>query len=298
MNGFLGPFLVRELQSGLRSGRRILLLSAVLLTIATLFCLVYALVHETASTTTGDIGIGTAIFPYVVGLNLGVLCAVAPASSARAIAYEREQHTLELLRVAPIGIHQLVLGEFIASSAFPILLLIALLPIDGLAYLLGGATWQELGIALILLIGSLVLFVSLGLLISSLSAGVRPAIAATYTTIGLLTLGLPVLGLLGSPLVDSWLRSSSPMLVAHPPPLLLALGEIVVAIDPWIAGSIGLAQIQRGSSLLTLTASAGLTQTFLPAPWLLFGIESCVLSALCLKLAARVLTRPPRKLPV
>lgn len=265
---------------------------------STLFCLVYALVRETASIATSDIGVGTAIFPYVIGLNLGVICALAPAHSARAIAQEREQHTLELLRATPMDARQIVLGKLIASSAFLILVLITILPIDWLAYFLSGITWQELGVALILLTGSLVLFVNLGLLISSLSPRVRPAIAATYTVIGLLTLGLPTLGLLGSPLVDSWLQSSYPMFATHPSPLLLTLGEVIVATDPWIAGSVALAQLQRTSSLLTITANVGLTQAHLPAPWLLFGIESCVLAMLCFGLTAHMLAQPPRKLPV
>lgn len=115
-----------------------------------------------------------------------VLLLIAPLVTMRLIAEERRNDSLPLLMSAPLSIHQIVVGKFLGTFGFflILLLLIMLMPLSlmtGSAIDLSHLAASFLG--LVLLLAS---FTAIGLFLSSLTK--QPAIAAitTFTTLFLL----------------------------------------------------------------------------------------------------------------
>ncbi|MCL4509389.1 MAG: ABC transporter permease [Chloroflexi bacterium] len=278
----LNPIVVRELRGGLRSRRRNALLTFSLLGTGGLFSLIYATVNQIASASTNTIGAGSFLFPLIIGIEMALVCLIIPAQAAGAFAGERERHTFDLLLISPQSPWSLVAGKFVASTGYLALVLVAMLPIAGFAFLLGGIGLRELLLAVTLLAGTLALFASISLWISTLFRATRPATAASYTVVGLLTLGLPAIPVVSAPLVAT-LRSSIHLLTIRP---IVLIGEVVVSTNPWIVAGVTMSQFQSGGNLWTVSLPIlGNTIVTLPAPWLIFLGISTLGTALFLGLA-------------
>ncbi|MGI8916548.1 MAG: ABC transporter permease [Chloroflexota bacterium] len=292
MNIRLNPLVVRELRGGLRGGRRIALLTFCLTVLGLFFFGAYAVASATLAAGGGGTGyaVGSAFFPMVVGVELFFVCVITPAQTAGAIVSERERHTYDVLLVTPLTPIQIVLGKLVSSLAYMLLLLIAALPIESLAFLMGGVDPDELLLASLLLLGTLVFFGSVGLWASTVFRGSRAATAFAYAMSGLLTLGLPVMALFVSPLMGS-LAISYPTLLEQPPPWLIYTGELLAASNPWLSAALTEAQLQAGLPLIWFPQTLGKTNVDLPGIWLVFLLFYALGSLLCLLAAARSVRR-------
>lgn len=286
------PLVVRELRGGLRSGRRIALLTFCLAVVGLFFMGVYGITAAavTTSGTGNGFAVGSTFFPFVVGVELFFVCVITPAQTAGAIVNERERQTYDVLLATPLTPWQIVVGKLVASLAYVFLLLVAALPIESLAFLMGGVDPAELVLASLLLLATLALFGSLGLWASAVFRGSRTATAFAYALSGVLTLGLPVLALFASPLVGT-LAQSSPSLFQQPPPWLIYTGELLAATNPWATAGLTLAQFQSGSPLLWVHQLFGKTNADLPGPWLIFLALYAAGTFLCLTATARAIGR-------
>jgi ABC-2 type transport system permease protein len=284
----LNPLVVRELRGGLRSGRRIALLTFCLAVVGLFFMGVYGITAATMANGNGGNGfaIGSTFFPFVVGVELFFVCVITPAQTAGAIVNERERQTYDVLLVTPLTPWQIVLGKLIASLAYVLLLLVAALPIESLAFLMGGVDPAELVLASLILLATLALFGSLGLWASAIFRGSRAATAFAYALGGVLTLGLPVLALFASPAMGA-MAQSFPSLFQQPPPWLIYSGELLAATNPWATAGITLAQFQSGLPLLWVHQLFGKTNADLPGPWLIFLALYAAGTFLCLAATAR-----------
>ncbi|HEY8745058.1 MAG TPA: ABC transporter permease subunit, partial [Chloroflexota bacterium] len=157
MNLPLNPLVVRELRGGLRSGRRIALLTFCLAVISVFFLGIYLVTAASLGSSSGGVGvaIGASFFPIVVGVELFLICVMTPAQTAGAIVNERERQTYDVLLITPLAPRQIVLGKFGASLAYLVLLLVAALPIESLAFLMGGVDPVELLLASLLELATL-----------------------------------------------------------------------------------------------------------------------------------------------
>lgn len=293
MRAELNPIVVRELRGGLRSGRRVALLTFFLLIVGAFLLGVFAAAAATLEQ--GDFSaqsaaLGAAFFPLIVGVELFFVCLVAPAQTAGALTSERERQTYDGLLVTPLTPWRIVLGKLVAGLAYTCLLLVAAVPLQSMAFLMGGVGPEELLLALLLLFMTMLVFGCLGLWSSARFRTTRSAGSFAYVLTGALTLGIPVASAFSRPFLYA-VTQAHPELAAAPPPWLIYAGELLSATNPWITAGLTLAQLQSASSLFWLHQTFGKTAVGLPGPWLVFTAVYVLLAALLLWRTTRLVQR-------
>jgi hypothetical protein len=174
----MNPLLARELRVRFRDNRSFWLL----LGLTAALCLAAGWIYWDAVQwfNPNDFGVGTGNTTYGVFINqasetgrqlfrflaMGNVAAwllIAPALTATGLAKERERGLLESLWLSPFKVKAQILGRLGATLCFLFILQVAVLPIYGIALLLGGVSPGEIGLAG-LVIGMTALFgASLGL---------------------------------------------------------------------------------------------------------------------------------------
>lgn len=293
MRAELNPIVVRELRGGLRSGRRVALLTFFLLVVAAFLIGVFAAASATLEQ--GDFSsqgaaLGSAFFPLIVGVELFFVCLVAPAQTAGALTSERERQTYDGLLVTPLSPSRIVLGKLVAGLAYTFLLLVAAVPLQSMAFLMGGVGLEELLLSLLLLLLTTLVFGCLGLWSSARFRSTRSAGSVAYVLAGVLTLGIPVASAFSRPFLYAASRAY-PELSSAPPPWLIYAGELLSATNPWVVAGLTVAQLQAASPLLWLRETFGKTTVDLPSPWLVFAAVYGLLAALLLWRTTRLVRR-------
>ncbi|MBI4772554.1 MAG: hypothetical protein HY784_19505, partial [Chloroflexi bacterium] len=210
---------------------------------------------------------------------------------------ERERQTYDLLRTTLLSARALIFGKLTAALSFILLLLVAALPLQSLAFLLGGVAPEEVVIATVMLIATAFLFGAAGLFFSSLMRRTLGATILTYAFALLTTLGLPILLLAILPLIGFFSYSSTPPLVVQAT-LLYTFG-VLVSTNP-IATAIATESILISNHTtfyftLPLYTSSGTTINFpLVSPWLPFVGFCLILGAVLVLISIQVIRRADR----
>lgn len=111
--------------------------------------------------------VGRALFQIFFCLVLGVLCLVAPSYAATAVTTERETRTYESLVLSGMGAWRIVWGKFIAYFGSIVLIVVAIAPVIGVAFLFGGVSPGAVLVAFFWTLVILATAVSWGLAISA-----------------------------------------------------------------------------------------------------------------------------------
>jgi ABC-type transport system involved in multi-copper enzyme maturation permease subunit len=206
------PVVLKELRGRMRGPRAFIVLTVYLLLMSAFVTLLY--VVYVASTNTNFSGansqvVGKFVFGAVVGIELLLVCFIAPAFTAGAISGERERQTYDLLRTTLLTAGALVFGKLASALSYILLLLIAAFPLQSLAFLLGGVSPEEVVIATLLLVATAYLFGTSGVFFSSLMRRTLGSTVLTYAFALLATLGLPLVLIALLPL-SSLLFTNSP----------------------------------------------------------------------------------------
>lgn len=190
------PLLIKELRGRMRGARAFVVLTVYLL----LLSCVTSIIYYTYSANSRGPGsgldmarLGEAVFATVILLQIFTITAVAPSFTAGAISGERERKTYELLRTTLLPARKLVSGKLTAALAYTFLLILAAVPLESLAFVLGGVVVEELVLAVVVLLVTAFAFSVLGLFFSSLARSTRVSTTLTYVTTLLTTIGSPVL---------------------------------------------------------------------------------------------------------
>ncbi|HMA08216.1 MAG TPA: ABC transporter permease subunit, partial [Ramlibacter sp.] len=142
------PVVRKELRGRMRGKQAFLLLTGYLVLISLVIGMVYAGLSSSLPYSGNDIQArqtaGKVIFGTVVLLELFLISFIGPALTSGAISSEREHQTFDLLRTTTLPARSLVMGKLIASLAYLLLLIFAALPIESLAFLLGGVGLVEI----------------------------------------------------------------------------------------------------------------------------------------------------------
>lgn len=154
------------------------------------------------------------IFAYGLLAAILVVLPVAPATS---VVRERNRGTLAMLLNSPLGAWHIYGGKFLATLGLAGQMLILSLPAAAACYALGGIYPVQVTSTYLILILTVVLVTSLGLLVSTYAASTDSAVRWTYglvLTISVVTtlphyLMLGISGLTGAAI--SWLRAMSPV---------------------------------------------------------------------------------------
>jgi ABC-2 type transport system permease protein len=211
------PLLIKELRGRMRGARAFVVLTVYL---ALLSCFTTIIYYTYTAGSRGPGGgvdtaeLGKTIFSSVILVEIFMVAFITPAFTAGAITGERERQTYELLRTTLLSGRQLVSGKLAAALTYMLLLIMAAVPLESLAFVLGGVVVEELALALVILLVTAFAFAAAGLCFSSLARTTLVSTVLTYATALLATVGLPMLLLLFAVVLadpfTSGLSASSP----------------------------------------------------------------------------------------
>jgi ABC-type transport system involved in multi-copper enzyme maturation permease subunit len=293
------PLLVKELRGRMRGARAFVVLSVYLLLLSCFTTVVYYAYVSSASGYGGSemAYLGKVVFYTVALIELFMVVFITPAFTTGALSGERERKTYELLRATLLPARKLVSGKLTAALTFMCLLILAAVPLEGLAFMLGGVAVEELALALILLLVATFTFASLGLFLSAVARTTLAATVWTYAVALLVTVGLPLLLLVfGGLVVDSILVDASSWLWQA---ILYYLMILVASLSPISAAVLSeVFLVEQGDLLyqwvdLTYSLPGPSSYTprriLVPSPWIVYTVIYVLLGlVLLLATVARV----------
>jgi hypothetical protein len=193
----LAPMLGKELRSRTRGWLGPLLLTGYALALAAAVAGELWLTVGRAQQITAAVGLQL----FTLGaVTLVLLVAfIAPVLSAGGVSGERERRTYDLLFVTRASPGGIVLGKWLASVAYLLLLVVAALPALGVVFLVGGVPPATLAAVLAVAAGTALGYGALGLCLSALLRRTQAAVVASLILVFLLTFGTVVVASLAVP---------------------------------------------------------------------------------------------------
>jgi len=292
------PIVLKELRGRMRGWRAATVLIVHLTMLGCFASFIYFVVAESASSSGGAGAgqmMGQTLFYSTYLLLLVLVVFLSPAFTAGAISGERERQTIDLLITTLLPTHSLVLGKLISALAYVVLLILAALPIQSLAFMFGGVVLSEMVIGTILLLVTALIVGSVGILISSIVKSSIASTVLTYTAILMSTLGIPIivgitlgfLGVLLETILDSlsWLWQG----------VLLYLGGFLLCTNPF-ATVVATKLIEESENTLfffTVNISGGGVSFNAPliSPWIVYTLFYTALSAVLILSSILVIRR-------
>ena len=233
---------------------------------------------------------GKAVFSAVVIIQAIMVLFIGPAATAGAISGEKERQTYDILRTTLLTAEEFVSGKLLSALSYVFLLVIAAIPLQSIAFLLGGIALSEVIISQLVITVSAIAYALMGLFASSLLRSTLAASVATYGTAIFLTIGVPGLMLLIALFLDAlsfggsrWLFEmimvyTLVFLVSLNLPATLIMSEIVLLEE---------------SSLWGFTNSAGGYSYWIFSPWYMNLLIFALLAFILYKVTVRRVRRIP-----
>lgn len=241
----MGAILFKELRARARSPRTVLLLTFYLVLLGGLSYLYFrALADQPLRGGAQAAATGRAIFTSIVTVELLLVCFLTPSFTAGLVAGERERQTLDLLIITPIRSHSIVLGKLLAALAVVILLVVTAVPVQSVAFMLGGVDPLQIITASVLLLITALAFGALGLLSSAVMRSSLAATVLAYALVLVLVLGA------------GWLRT-----VTTDTPVGRYTG-VLAYIDPFsaVGSALGIQQFELARPMGRLPPQAALVE--------------------------------------
>lgn len=217
---FRNPVALKELRGRMRGSRAFLVMTLYLLAMAALMTLVYLAITAGSGGVSGASArsAGKGVFAAIVAVEVFLVVFIGPAFTAGAISGERERQTLDLLRTTLLPASSFVWGKLVSSLSYVFLLLIVSVPLQSIAYLLGGLTVTELVVSQLVIVVAAVAYALFALYCSASLGSTLAATIATLSGLFLITIGLPTVLLAG-------VLALSPVVGAAPSSLTLAIAQ-------------------------------------------------------------------------
>jgi len=289
----VNPITLKELRGRMRGRRAFVVLTLYLFFMGAIISLVYL---GMVSSNPGPSGVGLreagkAIFGVVLSMQVFLVIFIGPAFTAGAISGEKERQTYDLLRTTLLSPRAFVTGKLLSALSYVLLLLLASIPLQSIAFWLGGLSPGELIISqLVVLMGALT-FALWGLYCST---ALRSTLAASVTTFAgalFVTAGVPLLvlllalvlsplmiGLSGlSGIAEALLQYGGLLLAAANLPATLIVSELILASN---------------NSYFLFQQSVGGRMFWFISPWpiflLLYGLLALLLFWLTVRRVRRI----------
>lgn len=135
------------------------------------------------------------LFHSIGGGALLYCLLIGARTTADCISEEKRDGTLGLLFLTDLKGYDVVLGKLVANSLNGFYGLLAVIPLTGLALLMGGIRGEQVVYVAVVLVNTIFLSVAAGICASACCRSPRKAIAATMLVVLLMTLGVPALGM-------------------------------------------------------------------------------------------------------
>lgn len=276
------PVIAKELRNRMRGRRAFIGMILYLGLISLLLVLIYWSMLSGSSSQRWSPGfqqtVGKAVFGVVGIVELLLIGLTAPSLTASAIASERERQTLELLRTTLLSPAELVLGKFGAAISFLMLLIVAALPIQSLAFFLGGVGFPEMSISWLMLFVTTIAFSAMGMFCSSVN---KSTAAATSWAYGLIVLGLVL------PLIVTFFLATSSFynLSSRPFPVqwfVMTWVWFIISTNPIGAAVTSEVILTSNNSLYYMSTTMGSNSIHVPSPWIIYTLFYTALTVLFL----------------
>lgn len=282
------PVFVKELRGRMRGARAFVVLTFYLALLGAFTGLMYLAVAESSMSVSGqsNVGeVGRTLFVSIVAIEMLLVSFIAPAFTAGAISGEREHQTFDLLQTTLLRPGSLVVGKLLSAMLFVLLLLLAAVPLQSIAFFFGGVGETEVILSFVILVTTALLFSTLGIFFSSRSRRTLSASVLTYTTATLFTFGLPIM--IGGVLMMFGFSLNNVQSSTTQITMLYVLGAIICT-NP--AATALLTQYvllnQQTIGLFSYTLAGGETITLI-SPWIPFTALYLVLTVIFFALSVR-----------
>jgi ABC-2 type transport system permease protein len=282
------PVVFKELRGRMRGARAFTVLTVYLVLLGVFAVLIYVTVTESSTSISGQAAVGEVgrtLFGGVVAIEMLLVAFIAPAFTSGAISGEREHQTFELLRTTLLPAHSLVLGKLLSSMSYVVLLLLAAIPLQSIAFFFGGVTETELILAFVVLAVTALLFSAMGVFYSAHARRTLSASLMTYATAMFFMFGIPILVgvvmLLTDFSLDAAGATSSDIGLLYGTGVALSLNPVATAVI-----SQYLLVNQRATGLFTYNLLNGDSIT-LVSPWIPFTAMYVLLTLVFFALAVR-----------
>lgn len=292
------PVILKELRGRMRGRQAFVLLTTYLGLIAIFIGVLYSVLAETSSSMGWDPSFrqtaGKSIFGAVVLLEMLLIGFIGPGLTSGAISSERERQTFDLLRTTLLSAPSLVLGKLGAAFSYLFLLILTGLPIESLAFLLGGVGIGELVISSVMLVVTALFFCTLGIFFSSFMKRTLPATLSSYGTI-LLSIIFIVIILFLITYVQAVSYSSYGPANQVREWIMTVVIWALISTNPFMAAVMSEVILVENQSLFYTTSSPfGGGFTFLPSPWIIYVTFYTVLTIILIVISILRVRRPDR----
>lgn len=291
------PVILKELRGRMRGRRAFMFLTFYLVVISVFITIIYASLAGQGSMMQGDPGfrqiVGKVIFSSVVLFEFLLIAFIGPALTAGAITSERERQTFDLLRTTLLSARALVFGKLGSACMYLFLLILTALPIEALAFLLGGVGIEELLVSSLMLVVNTVFFCALGLFCSSFTKRTLTATVTSYAIILLSMLGLGlIVFIIGFSATTSMIRAdASPFWES----ILLIVFWCMASTNPFSAAIVSETFLIQNQSLFLINLPlSGSNTVYLISPWITHIALYIILTALMIFLTVLFVKRPDR----
>jgi len=286
------PVATKELRERMRGARAFVVITIYLGLMSGFTVLLYLIqrgvIQNDGSAVTGELG--RTLFQGVVGIELLLIVFIAPAFTAGAVSNERERKTYDLLQITLLPKPAFIIGKLESALGYILLLLLAAIPLQSIAFLFGGVSEDELILAFIVLTVTAITLGTVGLFFSTtvdrtLAASVRAYTVAFTVMVGIPLVLSPLVSIFQEALVGSGTGIDNPTLEAA----LIYIGAFLVSLNP-ITTAIASQQLlidQQGIGFWNATLSSDGSVIPLVSPWITFTIFYMMASALLVVFAVR-----------
>lgn len=293
------PVITKELRGRMRDRRTFILLTFYLSLIAAFVCTVYLFLSESTTGLAFDPDyrqtLGKSIFGTVVVIELLLVSFIGPGLTAGALTMEREHRTLDLLKTTLLTPRELVLGKLSAAVIYLFLLIFTVLPIQSLAFILGGVGLAEVIISSILLVVTSIFFSTLGIFFSSF---LKRTLAATISSYGsiLLSVFALIFFVFSMSFVATLMFSNNSNTSTINQEVLTIIIWLVVSTNPLLAPIFTeVILIEDQSIFLTNTTTLfGTSGLQLLSPWIIYVFTYTLLTLIMITLSIWFVKRPER----
>lgn len=272
---FSNPVTMKELRSRMRGRRAFAVLTLYLIILAAALIFVYLIYLSSAGVPSSTLArsAGKGIFAAILGVQVILVAFIGPAFTAAAISGERERQTFDLLRTTLLSAESFVLGKLISSLSYILLLVAVSIPLQSLAFLLGGLSGVELVLSQVLVLVAAVTYALYGLWCSAAMRSTLTATVATFAGTLFITFGIPMLALVGLFFFGT-INAGSTLTPADPTLeiVLTYLGLVLAALNLPATLIVSEAFLLSEDTLLGYTHFIGTRSIWIFSPWTLFII--------------------------
>lgn len=285
----VNPVIVKELRGRMRGPRAAIVMTIYLIVLSGVALLFYwAMRAASGYGSSQSSQVGKFLFGVLVVFQLIMVSLLTPAFTAGSITSEREQRTFDLLMTTLLRARSIIFGKLGSALSYVVLLIIAIAPLESLAFMFGGVSPEEIVLSQVVMLMAAVLFASVGIFWSSVLKSSVASNVLTYGTILFQLIGIPVLYLIITSILGAQSYSSNQPSMTSTPEFWYTSGA-VLSSNPLIAMILSESFLMNGDSLFVYTNNTYLNghDLLIVSPWLVFCIEALVLSAIFILISIR-----------